>query len=310
MAKSSKYLIPAALAIITLTGCGNEGNEPNPGARKDAPDFTATIGNAQSRAFDTSWDREDAIGVTGCGRTNVAYITSNADGKFTVATQVEPIYFQDDNEATFTAYYPWKQLSAEVQTISADTREQAQQKNFDFLWATASGRKDKPNVDFNFAHRMAKVVITVKTGDAMSFDEAKATQLSLKGLRYKGMFNISSGTTTVDNDSDVWTFSGFATANDAEKTLTFSFVLFPQEFATSLDFLAELQLQDGKTLSLSAPLSFTSANSEKDGAQAKNEWVAGRQYNLSVTLHKTAITVNECVINPWNKVDVGNINVD
>ena len=61
---------------------------------------------------------------------------------------------------------------------------------------------------------------------------------------------------------------------------------------------------------LRSEIDFTPANREKDGPAAKNEWVAGRQYNLSVTLNKTDITEVECAINPWNEVKGDEIIVD
>ena len=71
-----------------------------------------------------------------------------------------------------------------------------------------------------------------------------------------------------------------------------------------------LELPDNRSHTLRADIDFTAANREKDGANAKNEWVAGRQYNLSLTLHKTDITMNECVITPWTVVRGDDITVD
>ncbi|MGN0299758.1 MAG: fimbrillin family protein [Lachnospiraceae bacterium] len=66
--------------------------------------------------------------------------------------------------------------------MSADTRVQSGQKAFDFLWAQATGSKANPNVAFTFAHKMAKVVITVKKGADVSFEEVKTVKLSLNGF--------------------------------------------------------------------------------------------------------------------------------
>lgn len=300
MRQTAKYLLMSALAITTLAGCSNEDSE----AGAECPNFTATIG-AQTRAFNQSWESGDEIGISGANRTNVCYRTTVGDGDFAVKTQGNQIYFQGDGPTTFTAYYPWKNLSAGTTTIEADTRQQAQQKSFDFLWATASGSKDYPKVAFQFAHKMAKVSITVKPGSNMSYEEAKNTQFSLKGFQHTGSFNINTGSTTLKSGSEEWTFTSFALADDANETMTFSFIFFPQTFSTPLQFLAA---QDTHTLK--AEIDFTSANREKDGAAAKNEWVAGRQYNLSVTLNKTEITVDGYNINSWNAVNGDEISVD
>lgn len=316
MRTASKYFITAALAVLTLTGCNSESNEPEVIGRKDYPDFTAVISGIESRAFNQSWEQGDEIGISGAGRTNVCYLTNGLNGTFDVKTPGEQIYFQDENEVTFTAYYPYTDLEANAMTISADTKVQPDQKKFDFLWTQANGSKNSPNVNLNFAHRMAKVSFTVRPGDGMSFDEVKAARLSLSGFSHTGSFDVNNGKAVADNTvvSD-WSFTDEANKapveiNDTEKLMTFSLIFFPQMFDNPLAFSAELDLTGDRSYNLAANIDFTAANREKDGADAKNEWVAGRQYNLSLTLHKTEITVDKCVIDPWSVVDGGEIDVD
>ena len=309
MKNASKYLVTAAIAVMTLTACGNEDNEPAAAHRQDYPDFTATIGSVQSRAFDRSWERGDRIGISGAGRTNVSHLTDAGDVSFTVETPGDQIYFQDEHEVTFTAYYPWS-----ADAVKADTRVQTAQKNFDYLWAQATGKKDAPNVSFTFSHCMAKVSLTLRPGEGMSFDEVKAATLSLGGFRHSGSFNIADGTTAVEGDAtDRWVFSGgvaAASVNDTDRTLTYTFIVFPQTHAAPLTFLAELALTGDNIYNLRASVDFTRANAEKDQTAARNEWVAGRQYNLSLTLNKTDVSLDRCEIIPWVEVDGGEISVD
>lgn len=316
MKPASKYFITAALSILTLTGCGNEDNEPDSLVRKDYPDFSATIiNNATSRAYDQAWERGDEIGVTGAGRTNVCYATTAGNGLFEVKTAGEEIYFQDESEVTFTGYYPWTSLAAGVTTINADTKDQTKQKNFDFLWAQAKGKKNAPDVAFNFAHKMVKVALTVQPGDGMTLDEVKAARLSLDGFRHAGSFNVTNGTTTINSSAATgkWVFADntntnhdvYSVVDNGKKQVVFSLIFFPQLHQNALTFLAEVGGNN-----LTASIDFTNANRTKDGNAAKNEWVAGRQYNINLTLHKTEITLNQCVINPWIPVDGGNISVE
>lgn len=312
MRKTYKYFIPAALAIMALAGCVNEGDEPEVTGRKESPEFTATICGTQTRAFDRSWEEGDEIGISGCTRTNACYLTSNGADRFTAKSISDQIYFHDLNEATFTAYYPWTDLSEGSVKIEADTRMQDTRKRFDFLWATASGKMDTPEVELTFAHRMTKVSLTVKPGNEMSYEELKTATLSLKGFAHEGSFNTTDGTTaTAEKDNEVWIFSDFAQFNDTEKTMAFSFIFFPQKFDKPLDFLAELNGSGSASeFSLEALIDFTGANREMDGTAARNEWVAGRQYNLSVTLHKCEITMDKCIINPWILIEGDDISVD
>lgn len=316
MKTASKYIVTAALAIMTLTGCSNEDNEPNVAGRKDYPEFSATIG-AQSRAFDQTWDNGDAIGITGAGRTNVCYVTNdnNGNGAFTVKVDGGQIYFQDENVVTFTAYYPYNDAIPEgTTTISADTKVQSGQKAFDFLWAQGPGSKNAPDVVLNFTHRMAKVVLNIKPGDGMSYDEVKKARLSLNGFCHTGTFDIKDGTTKVDEKTGEWVFTdakyeAIPTLSDAQELVTYSFIVFPQVFKAPIEFKSELALAGDNEYNLSAKIDFTSANGKTD-ADPKNEWVAGRQYSLTLSLHKTDIKVEKQTIESWTEVIGDDINVE
>lgn len=307
--------IAATVCGAALAGCAGEDNLPEPGAGKSSPDFTATIGETDSRAFDRQWEAGDEIGISGAGSANVCYLTKDGGAGFTVRTPGDEIYFLDDEEVTFTAYYPWSSLAEGEARISADTRMQATQKSFDCLWAQASGKKSAPEVAFAFAHRMTKVALTVKAGNGVDADEIKAARMSLEGFRFKGAFNPADGSTsTEDATAPEWEFAGNenaacnapAASDDAENSVTFPLIFFPQLLDAPLPFVATLP---GGHI-LKAEIDFTAANSGKDGAAARNEWVSGRQYNLTVTLNKTGISLDRCSITPWNEVNGGNIDAE
>ena len=112
-----------------------------------------------------------------------------------------------------------------------------------------------------------------------------------------------------------WTFAGNTSEtgynaplskDDAAETVSYTLILFPQEFSSPLPITATLTSMQ----SFSATLDFTAANVDAGDTDAKNEWVAGRQYNLSVTLHKTDITVDGCTIQGWDEANGGNVNAD
>ena len=307
-------IIAAAVCGAALAACSGDDNAPETGSGKSSPVFTATIGDTYSRALDSSWEAGDEIGISGAGSANVCYLTKDGAGKFSVKTTGSEIYFKDDEEVTFTAYYPWSDLTA-APSVSADTREQASQKSFDFLWAQASGRKAAPEVAFAFAHRMTKVALTVRAGNGVDLDEIKAARISLEGFRFKGAFNTADGSTATDAaTAQKWEFAGNEDAacnapaafNDAESSVTYPLIFFPQLLDAPLPFVAVLA---GGHI-LKAEIDFTAANSGKDGAAARNEWVSGRQYNLTVTLNKTGISLDRCTITPWNEVNGGNIDAE
>ena len=308
----SKKLLTPALVALLLTACSSDNDTTVAVNEPVAAEFTASIG-APTRAYDQTWEANDAIGIYGTSAaesfTNVKYATDGSNS-FTAAT-AEKIYFQDNNTVTFTAYYPWNDI-ATATTVSADTRLQANQKTFDFLWAQAQGSKASRNVAFNFDHKMAKVVLTVKSGSDVTYQEVKDAILSLDGFLPAGSFDVTTGVATADANTaaSAYVFAGNTTANnnapitldDVAETVTYSLILFPQTFSAKLPFTATLTgLQ-----SFSTAIDFTAANADAGDATAANEWVAGRQYNISVTLNKTSITVDGCTINQWQQTNGGN----
>lgn len=309
-----KILVTVAMTIM-LAGCNSEEGLPVGESVQDMAHFSATIHAPGTRAYDRIWEANDEIGISGTSGdvvyTNVCHLTADGSGSFIPKDESKKIYFQDDNEVTFTAYYPWNDLKGST-TITADTWGQAEQKQFDFLWAQARGSKEHPNVAFTFAHKMAKVVLSVKCGDDVNYDEVKAAVLSLDGFKHEGSFDVATGTAeATGNESMMWEFAG-NTENavynapfkydDTKQTVSYTLILFPQTFEAALPFTAELT---GKQ-SFTANLDFTTANAEVD-EEAKNEWVAGRQYNMGIVLNKTDIEVEGCTIAPWEEVDGGNI---
>ena len=318
----AKTIFMATLAAAVLTACNNDENNVIDTGSSQAT-FTAAIdGQVNTRAYDRTWEAGDAIGISGISGgityTNVQYVTDSegTNGNFRVETSGNEIYYQDDNPVTFTAYYPWANLASGVTTITADTRAQASQSDFDFLWSRQTGSKASPNVQFLFAHKMAKLVLTIQKGNDVSYQEVQDAVLSLGGFKYSGTFNVTDGTTsTADDLATGWTFAGNTSEtgynaplskDDAAETVAYTLILFPQVFSNSLPITATIT--GGQ--SFSATLNFTEANVDAGDTDAKNEWVAGRQYNLSVTLHKTGITVNGSAIQGWDEADGGNVNAD
>lgn len=308
-------MIAAVACTLMLTACNNDEAAPIGADATGMARFSATIDGTATRAYDQSWELNDEIGISGTSGdktyTNVCYLTEGGNGSFTPANESGKIYYQTDAEVTFTAYYPWKDLQDGATTIGADTWRQAEQEKFDFLRAQAKGSKKSPNVAFKFAHKMAKVVLTVKKGSDVSYDEVKAAKLMLENFKHIGSFDVVAGTAeATGNESGMWEFANNednkehnAPIKEEGETVSYTLIFFPQEFEKALSFTATLTDKQ----SFTAKLDFTQANADKDGAGAKNEWVAGRQYNMGIVLHKTGITVEGCTIDKWDEVDGGNV---
>lgn len=308
MRKNFLFVAATAIAALSLAACSSDDDNNTKATATAAAKFSAVI-DGQTRAYDTYWDNGDQIGITGTSGdkayANVAYATAEGDGEFSVVTEGEEIYFQNDDEVTFTAYYPHNASTS----ITANTHEQGNQKQFDFLYATATGKKAQPEVSLRFKHEMTRVVVTVVPGNGVTFDEVKAAQLSLAGFKNNGQFDALTGSATASGtDCEAWTFANNTdnTAYNAKQTIdtdnsavSYSMILFPQELTEAMPFAAT-NIQTYKTT-----INLTDANANAGDATAKNQFVAGRQYNLKVTLNKTSIKVTSCTIEPWNQVNGG-----
>lgn len=312
----TKALILAPLALLALASCSSEGDAPELNKGNEAR-FFASINSRNSRAYDAVWENGDQIGITGTSGakaySNVAYATDGT-GNFSVITPGSEIYYQTNDPVTFTAYYPYENLQ-NADVILADTHEQADQKNFDYLWSQAQGSKAQPNVAFNFAHKMSKLVLVIKRGADVSFDEVKEAKVAFGSFLNEGQFDPATGLATATGTaSPLYTFAGNdddalnapLTVDNAAETVSYSMILFPQTFTDALPIVATL---DGRQ-DFKAALDFTAANTAAGDATADNAWVAGRQYTITVTLHKTALTVNGCTITPWTQANGGNVDAE
>lgn len=299
-------MLAVAATAFLFAGCQNEGISYT----QDEARFSATIDGA-SRAYNQAWEANDEIGIscqTGeVAYTNVCYYTAAGDGSFSPKEESKKIYYQTEEEVTFTACYPWNDLQG-GNTLTADTWKQAEQTNFDFLWAQAKGKKSAPDVSLGFTHRMAKLVLTIKRGDNVSYDEVKAAALSLEGFKHLGSFDVTTGVAAASGENSAkWTFAGNSAAennapytqDDESSTVVYTLILYPQVLEAPVAFTA--QLQGG--LNFTAGLDFTNVNATKDGSAARNEWVAGRQYNIGIKLNKTGISLEGCTIAAWEEVN-------
>lgn len=321
--KMKKYFILPAALLLALTACNSEEEATGNSGENIPVSFTADIAGQQpTRAYDRTWENGDKIGISGTSGdvtyTNVAYETTNGDGNFTIVPDGTTIYYRTTDAVTFTAYYPQTDLAADVVTIPADTREQSAQKSFDFLRAQGTGSKASKNVAFSFAHKMARLVLTIKPGTGVSYEEVKTAKLMLSNYLYKGSFNVTTGTAAAkaeipveykpfaNNDDTGKDYNAPSATDEVKQTVTYSLILFPQNFDTASGMTFEAVL--GQTLS--TQLDFTTANRDAQDADPKNELVTGRQYNLSIVLNKKEATVTGCEISAWKNANGGEFNAN
>ena len=100
--KQNKFYLLAAATALLLSACNNE---EVPGTQEsDLARFTGSIEGVKTRAYDTTWENGDQIGITGTSGwetyTNMTY-NWNASGYFTA--DQKDIYYNTPEDVAFSA---------------------------------------------------------------------------------------------------------------------------------------------------------------------------------------------------------------
>lgn len=307
--KTTRYLVLAALAL-SVAACNND-EVPQAASGLQEARISAGLDGVLTRANGSQWE-EDHIGVyvtddSGSGMvgtfSNVEYQTSasNASGQTSFSPVGGGIFFQDATaNVTFAAYGPYKpydKIAADY-TVSANTTEQSSrtaQQAFDFIYSggvTAPHRQ--PTVMFNFAHKMSRLVLVMKTSDTDGFSatEVQNGVYTLTGIQHKGTFNVVSGQAKANlvNLSDpesstmgtAWRLNDHSIMQVADDctSVTFTSILFPQAAPDGISLKAEI------------------------GGQVYEAMLApaleqGYSYQYTVTMKKQGLEVSGCTIADW-----------
>ena len=290
----TRLLTFAALALA-LAACNNDNeilNNDGPVAAR----FTAAIGNnvtatPSTRVSGTDgdlWDNGDCIGITGAGYTNIPYVTSG-DGNFNPASD-DIIYYDNTDEVTFHAYYPYKdddEMTEGKIAATTDAKAQEVQTQHDFLFASgAKGSTYNPDVSFTganaFSHCMSRITLNFKGGRGVTIPTDGPTSYTLKGLLLQGTFDPTNGeTATTANSAANVTLPGNRTSS----------IFFPQD-VTSIRM--EILL-NGNTYYTTLPV-------KEDKLQS------GKEYHYEITISHKDVMVNAS-IKAWDKVNE-NVNVN
>lgn len=305
MKKQNIFMI--AMAALAMTACSSdEQTYDGPVAAR----ISAGVSGSATKALNDVWEA-DEIGVTVVDAPNsemealyknVKYVTEATTSAAANFTSDAPICFQDsEEEVTFSAYGPYQSELGADGSVAVNTAKQstrAEQRPFDFIYASgAKASKANPTVEFKkvpdgdnhaFAHKMTRLVLVVKAGDLMSFDEVKAAAITLGGLKHEGTFNAYTGVAAASGEAVAdWSL---ANAMKAEGTdaLTFTAILLPQALASTLAFKATIA-------------DVVYANNTAINPALK----AGTSYTYTITVKCTGLEVSGCTIGGWE--DAGDV---
>ncbi len=164
-----KYFIP--VIFLALFACEGEDIDPSLGAK--SINLFAEIEGVKTRVINSSWEKDDAIGVfmleaggslhSSSIRENVKYITTG-NSSFQPANEMEEIVFPFNGaDVDFIGYYPYQENIFD-NTYSIDLSNQASQARIDLLYSNNAKNlnENNPNVGMQFSHQLSKIVLNIE----------------------------------------------------------------------------------------------------------------------------------------------------
>ena len=286
---------------MLAAGCSEENNEPV-GNASNAAIVTASIGKADNvtstRASNTVWDADDCIGISTSsakGKTNYINIQYKTDGSVFkpvsgAAGEDNTIYFQDTSPTEFTAYYPYEGVNGTkpgsngviTRTLTVADQSTANLPAIDYLWAQQTAQSSNPKVDFQFSHRMSRIILNFKAGAGTVLPTDGLTY-TLTGLATEGTFNTLTGEAQATGTAS--TLEKLPTITTAGQP-TGTAILWPQP-ANSV----RLQLTLNGT-TFGAALTFPSGTAGEALAPSTS-------YTFNVNVERTGIEISKADIEDW-----------
>ena len=310
--KKFRFLYIAAAALL-FAACANEedgiGNN-GPVAATVKADISNNI-KTRGTADNNSWTTGDAIGVyvTSSGNTKGTNVKYEYDNGYFVSAF--PIYFKDNKEQTFSAYYPYiddpnnDKFDENGWLIKDWTIDYNNPSNTllanDFLFASgAIASKASPMVNFTdlnnvgeslpekdhrFKHKMSMIEFTVISGEGIESSKSDLQSITLDKIKTQGKINVKTGATEATGTSSPKTLpvTGLLTDHRVCK-----FILFPQQFEN-----------DKLTISCSVLYNENTINNYTTKISLPNGFEGGKKYNYTITVINNSIVIGDASITSW-----------
>lgn len=291
-----KSILFASMAALIMSSCSSNEFDFGGSDAGSKLQVSASIHELQTRAHDTSWDANDAIGVSDAdNNTNVKYVTTSGDGVF---TSDNVIYLLGDESHSFTAYYPYNE------SVSAENKIITFEEPADYMYGTASATRQNPNASFTFTHKMSELSFTVTDATSTNSSSAKAW------TRADGDDTTGSGSTTASSTITLHdvvlngtfdTSNGTVTAGDKKGDLTISFT--PGKKSS---FILPPQSFEGGNVKISV----NHNGKTFGGTLSLDKTTEGNDIQYGLTINKenqqTALAISSKTITGWTPVDKGN----
>ena len=329
-----KSLLGIMLSLGILQSCQNdETNIIQNEVNNKGITFSSIIDDAQnSRAYDTSWEANDVIGVFMLANSNVLarnipYATSKGDGYF--VSKNSPIYYPEDNSAVdFIAYYPYSETLAETSEPSRYCRVTYPEiGTIDILWAKDTAETTDEGIT-GFNARYVRAVRTNPDGKgglphlefqhvltALTFSVKAAGDAELSNVVFRGikLTNIQKGATLMIADRYKG-IEGYVTSagekgdiplkrNDSDNG---DYQVIPQVDPTALSGTLMVVPAASYTAEISLTIS-GEARTIPVTLQREGDFEAGKKYSLTLAIMNPETVSITSELIPWEPVDGGEI---
>ena len=296
--KKFKIFYIAAAALL-FAACANEEDGIGNSGPVAATVQADIVKNATRTTVDDTWSKNDAIGVyaSSSGYTtgdNKKYVTTNGDGTFEAADNNNIIYFKDNKETTFSAYYPYSESLTDGKMDWNMAEVEANQPcKADVLFASgATASKASPTVNFTdaehrFKHCMSLVEFKIKPGQGVKNNNYKFNRLELKGIFTSGKFDTKTGSVeTVGNRGSIGRNFYDVSFENEER---FAYIMLPQSLESNkMDIDIYLLLYDSE-------VKYTTSITPTTNGQFEG----GKKYTYTITVKNNSIVIGDASITGW-----------
>mgnify|MGYP000930224528 FL=1 len=280
------HFFPNLVIAFMLTSCFQD--HPNPEHTKQCITVNASIQAIQTRAFNTVWEKNDAIGIymkksndewrDVVQANNVKYITDGTS-IFRAADTKKAINFPlDGSDASFVAYYPYKATFSDMK-YPVDVTDQSNLAAIDLLYSdnAKAVNSEQLSVNLAFVHQLTKIILNIIPEDPL-YDLSKLSA-KITGVGTKATFSLDNGELSSPTSTGNILFNVSANGRTAEA------ILLPM---TSL-----------KNKELILSISSNTFAFPLDKAINITSFEKSTQYTYNITLTKEALSVSHAIISDW-----------
>lgn len=302
-------LFAAATVLVSLASC-NKNEKFNPEETKVAMTFVAEIDGAGTKADTetekTAFVENDAVGIIPVFTiesipfpmepTNFKYKYNGT--KFEAESQ--PYYFQDRDEVTFHAYYPYDAnlatgYGSNAYQIELNTKEMVVT---DYLYASATTTVVNPSISYTgdnaFKHVMAKLTINLRSGDGIGELTNANTSVSVGNFNHKGAFIVFYGEVGRGGLGDENTPAPFSFTGPSHSHLLIPQPLLDENDEEDTDEVDVTVTYGGVDYNAKLKITTTDRN-------GKYALLAGTHYTYTITVKNTGLVISSAEIKDWNE---------